>query len=57
LRQVPARGAAVGRRFIFLTSGPIGTEADTALRDAGACLLYKPFTGDQFLDAVRATAG
>jgi len=28
---------------------------DTALRDAGARLLYKPFTGDQFLDAVRGT--
>jgi signal transduction histidine kinase len=56
LRQVAARGAAVGRRFIFITSGPIGAEADMALRDAGACLLYKPFTGDQFLDAVRATA-
>jgi two-component system NtrC family sensor kinase len=57
LRQVTARGTAVARRFIFITSGPIGEEADKALRDIGACLLYKPFTGDQFLDAVRATAG
>jgi DNA-binding response OmpR family regulator len=56
LRQVAARGTAVGHRFIFITAGPIGEEADTALRDAGAALLYKPFTGEQFLDAVRATA-
>src|SRR3989449_7094339 len=56
LRQVAARGTAVGHRFIFITAGPIGKEADTALRDAGAALLYKPFTGEQFLDAVRATA-
>jgi len=56
LGQVAARGTAVGHRFIFITAGPIGEEADTALRDAGAALLYKPFTGAQFLDAVRATA-
>jgi len=55
LRQVAARGTAVGHRFIFITAGPVGEEADKALRDAGAALLYKPFTGDQFLDAVRAT--
>ena len=56
LRQVEARGTAVGHRFIFVTAGPIGEEADTALRNAGAALLYKPFTGDQFLDVVRTTA-
>ena len=56
LRHVAARGTDVGRRFIFITAGPIGQEADAALRDIGACLLYKPFTGDQFLEAVRATA-
>jgi len=55
LRQAEALGAAVGRRFIFLTARPVGEEVDTALRDAGARLLYKPFTGDQFLDAVRGT--
>src|SRR5205807_1055225 len=52
-----ARGTAVGHRFIFITAGPVGEEADRALRAAGAALLYKPFTGPQFLDAVRATAG
>src|SRR5262249_58320102 len=56
LPQVSARGAAVGHRFIFITAGPVGEEADRALRAAGAALLYKPFTGLQFLDAVRATA-
>ena len=56
LGQVAARGAAVGHRFIFITAGPVGEEADKALRAAGAALLYKPFTGAQFLDAVRATA-
>ena len=55
LSQVAARGAAVGHRFIFITAGPVGEEADRALRAAGAALLYKPFTGPQFLDAVRAT--
>ena len=55
LGQVAARGAAVGHRFIFITAGPVGEEADHALRSAGAALLYKPFTGPQFLDAVRAT--
>ena len=57
LGQVAARGTAVGHRFIFITAGPVGEEADRALRAAGAALLYKPFTGPQFLDAVRATAG
>jgi two-component system NtrC family sensor kinase len=57
LGQVAARGTAVGHRFIFITAGPVGEGADKALRDAGAALLYKPFTGPQFLDAVRATAG
>jgi two-component system NtrC family sensor kinase len=57
LGQVAARGTAVGHRFIFITAGPVGEEADKALRAAGAALLYKPFTGPQFLDAVRATAG
>jgi signal transduction histidine kinase len=56
LSQVAARGTAVGHRFIFLTAGPVGEEADRALRAAGAALLYKPFTGPQFLDAIRATA-
>src|SRR5947209_7058516 len=56
LRHVAARGTDVGRRFIFITAGPVGQEADAALRDIGACLLYKPFTGDQFLEAVRAIA-
>jgi signal transduction histidine kinase len=56
LSQVAARGTAVGHRFIFITAGPVGEEADKALRAAGAALLYKPFTGPQFLDAVRATA-
>ncbi len=56
LGQVAARGTAVGHRFIFITAGPVGEEADKALRAAGAALLYKPFTGAQFLDAVRATA-
>jgi signal transduction histidine kinase len=56
LGQVAARGTAVGHRFIFITAGPVGEEADRALRAAGAALLYKPFTGPQFLDAVRATA-
>jgi len=40
---------------VHLAAGPVGPEADKALRSAGACLLYKPFTGDQFLEAVRAT--
>jgi two-component system NtrC family sensor kinase len=57
LGQVAARGTAVGHRFIFITAGPVGEEADRALREAGAALLYKPFTGPQFLDAIRATAG
>jgi len=57
LNQVAARGTAVGHRFIFLTAGPLGEAADRALRAAGAALLYKPFTGPQFLDAIRATAG
>ena len=57
LGQVAARGTAVGHRFIFITAGPVGEEADKALHAAGAALLYKPFTGPQFLDAVRATAG
>ncbi|HEY7541369.1 MAG TPA: ATP-binding protein [Methylomirabilota bacterium] len=57
LSQVAARGTAVGHRFIFLTAGPVGETADRALRAAGAALLYKPFTGPQFLDAIRATAG
>jgi signal transduction histidine kinase/HAMP domain-containing protein len=57
LSQVAARGTAVGHRFIFLTAGPVGEAADRALRAAGAALLYKPFTGPQFLDAIRATAG
>ena len=57
LGQVAARGTAVGHRFIFITAGPVGEAADKALRAAGAALLYKPFTGAQFLDAVRATAG
>jgi len=56
LGQVAARGTAVGHRFIFITAGPVGEEADRALRAAGAALLYKPFTGPQFLDAVRSTA-
>jgi signal transduction histidine kinase len=56
LGQVAARGTAVGHRFIFITAGPVGDAADKALRAAGAALLYKPFTGAQFLDAVRATA-
>ena len=56
LGQVAARGTAVGHRFIFITGGPVGDDADKALRAAGAALLYKPFTGAQFLDAVRATA-
>jgi signal transduction histidine kinase len=56
LSQVAARGTAVGHRFIFITAGPVGEEADKALRNAGAALLYKPFTGVQFLDAIRATA-
>jgi len=55
LSQAAARGSAVAGRFIFITAGPVGPEADKALRSAGACLLYKPFTGDQFLEAVRAT--
>jgi CheY-like chemotaxis protein len=57
LGQVAARGTAVGHRFIFITAGPVGEAADRALRAAGATLLYKPFTGPQFLDAVRATVG
>jgi signal transduction histidine kinase len=56
LGQVAARGTAVGHRFIFITAGPVGEAADKALRIAGAALLYKPFTGAQFLDAIRATA-
>jgi signal transduction histidine kinase len=56
LGQVAARGTAVGHRFIFITAGPVGEQADKALRAAGAALLYKPFTGAQFIDAVRATA-
>jgi signal transduction histidine kinase len=56
LGQVAARGTAVGHRFIFITAGPVGEEADKALRAAGAALLYKPFTSAQFIDAVRATA-
>ena len=55
LGQVAARGNAVGHRFIFITAGPVGEEADKALRAAGAALLYKPFTGPQFIDAIRAT--
>ena len=55
LGQVAARGTAVGHRFIFITAGPVGEEAGRALRAAGAALLYKPFTGLQFLDAIRAT--
>jgi two-component system NtrC family sensor kinase len=55
LGEVAARGTAVGHRFIFITAGPVGEEADRALRAAGAALLYKPFTGPQFLDAIRAT--
>jgi two-component system NtrC family sensor kinase len=55
LNQAAARGSAVAGRFIFITAGPVGPAADKALRSAGACLLYKPFTGDQFLEAVRAT--
>ena len=55
LGQVAARGTAVGHRFIFITAGPVGEEADKALRAAGAALLYKPFTGPQFIDAIRAT--
>jgi signal transduction histidine kinase/HAMP domain-containing protein len=57
LRQAEALGATVGHRFIFITVGPVGPEVDTALRRAGARLLYKPFTGEQFLDAVRDTIG
>jgi signal transduction histidine kinase len=57
LGQVAARGTAVGHRFIFITAGPVDEAADKALRAAGAALLYKPFTGAQFLDAVRAIAG
>ena len=56
LGQGATRGTAVGHRFIFITAGPVGEEADKALRAAGAALLYKPFTGPQFLDAVRAIA-
>jgi len=56
LGQVAARGTSVGHRFIFITAGPVGDAAGKALRAAGAALLYKPFTGPQFLDAVRATA-
>jgi signal transduction histidine kinase len=55
LSLAAARGSAVAGRFIFITAGPVGPNADAALRRAGACLLYKPFTGDQFLEAVRAT--
>jgi signal transduction histidine kinase/HAMP domain-containing protein len=55
LSQAAARGSAVAGRFIFITAGPVSPVADKALRSAGACLLYKPFTGDQFLEAVRAT--
>ncbi|PYM77863.1 MAG: hypothetical protein DME03_02710 [Candidatus Rokuibacteriota bacterium] len=55
LNQAAARGSAVAGRFIFITAEPVGPNADAALRSAGACLLYKPFTGDQFLEAVRAT--
>jgi two-component system, cell cycle sensor histidine kinase and response regulator CckA len=57
LRQAEALGATVGHRFIFITVGPVGAEVDAALRRAGARLLYKPFTGEQFLDAVRDTIG
>jgi signal transduction histidine kinase/HAMP domain-containing protein len=57
LRQAEALGATVGHRFIFITVGPVGPEVDAALRRAGARLLYKPFTGEQFLDAVRDTIG
>jgi two-component system NtrC family sensor kinase len=57
LRQAEALGATVGHRFIFITVGPVGPEVDAALRRAGARLLHKPFTGEQFLDAVRDTIG
>src|SRR5262245_24885983 len=56
LEQVAPLGTPVGRRFIFITAGPVGEEMAKALRAAGAALLYKPFTGPQFLDAVRVTA-
>ncbi|MGH7354607.1 MAG: ATP-binding protein [Candidatus Rokuibacteriota bacterium] len=56
MRENATRGAA-GGCFIFVAARPLGEEADAALRDAGTRLLYKPFTRDQFLDAVRSVTG
>jgi CheY-like chemotaxis protein len=57
LRQAAARPGA-GRRFVFLAPGPVAEEVDEVLRSAGSCLLYKPFTGEQLVAALRhALAG
>ena len=52
LRQATAHGSTDGRRFIFIADTPVGEEARVALREVGAWLLCKPFTRDQFLDAL-----
>jgi len=52
LRQATAHGSTDGRRFIFIADTPVGEEARVALREVGARLLCKPFTRDQFLDAL-----
>ena len=54
LRQATAHGSTDGRRFIFIADAPLGEEAGVALREAGARLLCKPFTRDEFLDALSA---
>src|SRR5262249_56370639 len=54
LPQVAARGAAVGHRFIFITAGPVGEEADLALRATAAALLAQPLPALQSLHTPRS---
>src|SRR3989442_2218047 len=55
LRHVAARGTDVGRRFIFITAGPIRHGADAGLRGIRACLLHKPLNRRQVLQACAAS--
>ena len=52
LQTPPAREAEVGRRLLLLVSGPVPEDAQRGLEGAGASFLLKPFTREQFLDAV-----
>lgn len=52
VRAAAAREPEVGRHLLFLVSGLVQEEAQLDLEGVGASFLLKPFTREEFLDAV-----